>query len=153
MVVIVHCSKSIKGVSFHPPWWFESCEQTNNIGGFVSPPDIVRQCDRDWSGILSDDVRKRKDIAESPAVAQIIIINVRKHLKHLMPMPMRGLLRFIPFPKRRLLLYRYTSIDKVLTFNTLAICLPYGAIVYVNEPLNTLIINDLKKNAKNTWHV
>ena len=63
-------------------------------------------------------------------------------------MHLRGLLRFIPFPKRLPLLYRYTSIDKVLIFKTLAICLPYGAIVYVNEPLNTLIINELKKNQK-----
>ncbi len=73
---------------------FKDMRKTNNIGGFVSPPDIVRQCDRDRSGILSDDVRKRKDIADSPAVALIIIINVRKHL-YFIPMQRMGI--FIPF--------------------------------------------------------
>ena len=63
-------------------------------------------------------------------------------------MPMRGHIPFIPFLKRRPLLYRYTSIDKLLKFSNLAICLPYGAIVYVNEPLNSLIINELKKKQK-----
>ena len=89
-----------------------TCARQTFQGVSFHPLEMCVSCDRDRSGILFDDARRKKDKADSPAVAQIININVRKHLYILMPMHLRGLLRFIPFCKRLPLLYRYTSIDK-----------------------------------------
>ena len=86
-----------------------------------------------------------KIVADSPAVAQIKIINVRKHL-YFMPVQRMGI--FIPFTKRLPLLYRYTSIDKWLTFNNLAIGSPYGAIVYVKWAIEHIDYQWVKKKSK-----